>query len=95
MSTVGPARGWPGDERATGFVLTVAGVRWFADAGIALGRTGRRPPARACLDGTERRPYLAGLAGAALCRHALTTGWCVRVGSQRAVKVTPAGERAL
>ena len=32
---------------------------------------------------------------AALCRHALDAGWCVRIGSGRAVKATPAGERAL
>lgn len=79
----------------TGFALTDAGVRWFESAGIRLDRTGRRPLARACLDWTERRPHLAGVAGAALCRHALATGWCVRIGSERAVKVTPAGERAL
>ncbi|MGW4568107.1 transcriptional regulator, partial [Streptomyces sp. NPDC004561] len=42
---------------------------------------------------TERRPHLAGTAGAALCRHALDAGWCVRVGSERAVKVTASGER--
>ena len=60
-----------------------------------LDRTGRRPLARACLDWTERRPHLAGVAGAALCRHALDAGWCVRIGSERAVKVTPSGERAL
>ncbi|MEW2163126.1 helix-turn-helix domain-containing protein [Streptomyces sp. NPDC007084] len=78
----------------TGFALTDAGLRWFGDTGIALARTGRRPLARACLDWTERRPHLAGTAGAALCRHALDAGWCVRVGSRRAVKVTPAGERA-
>ncbi|WP_333740909.1 ArsR/SmtB family transcription factor [Streptomyces sp. IBSBF 2806] len=83
------------EERAAGFVLTEAGARWFAGNGIALDRTTRRPLARACLDWTERRPHLAGAAGAALCRHALDTGWCVRIGSQRAVKVTPAGERAL
>lgn len=35
------------------------------------------------------------MAGAALCRHALDTGWCVRIGSERAVRVTPAGEDAL
>ncbi|MDQ0990016.1 helix-turn-helix transcriptional regulator [Streptomyces sp. V3I7] len=79
----------------TGFALTDAGLEWFAAQGIALARTGRRPLARACLDWTERRPHLAGIAGAALCRHALDTGWCVRIGSERAVKVTPAGERAL
>ncbi|GAB2749363.1 winged helix-turn-helix domain-containing protein [Streptomyces bullii] len=79
----------------TGFALTDAGLAWFAAAGIGLDRRGRRPLARACLDWTERRPHLAGVAGEALCRHALDTGWCVRVGSQRAVKVTAAGERAL
>jgi DNA-binding transcriptional ArsR family regulator len=79
----------------TGFALTDAGLAWFAGAGIALDRGGRRPLARACLDWTERRPHLAGAAGAALCRHALDAGWCVRIGSGRAVKVTPAGEGAL
>ncbi|MEV0637132.1 winged helix-turn-helix domain-containing protein [Streptomyces sp. NPDC050619] len=79
----------------TGFALTDAGLAWFDAAGIRLDRTGRRPLARACLDWTERRPHLAGVAGAALCRHALDTGWCVRIGSERAVKVTPTGERAL
>jgi hypothetical protein len=37
----------------------------------------------------------AGVAGAALCRHALEAGWCVRIGSQRAVKVTATGGTAL
>ena len=79
----------------TGFALTDAGVEWFGTTGIALDRRGRRPLARACLDWTERRPHLAGVAGAALCRHALDAGWCVRIGSERAVKVTPEGEGAL
>ncbi|MFF1442601.1 ArsR/SmtB family transcription factor [Streptomyces sp. NPDC058295] len=82
-------------ERATGFLLTEAGLRWFEGSGIALDRATRRPLARACLDWTERRPHLAGAAGAALCRHALDAGWCVRIGSERAVRVTAAGERAL
>jgi DNA-binding transcriptional ArsR family regulator len=79
----------------TGFALTEAGLKWFGEVGIALDRKGRRPLARACLDWTERRPHLAGIAGAAFCRHALNAGWCVRIGSERAVKVTGAGERAL
>lgn len=53
-------------ERATGFLLTEAGLRWFEGSGIALDRATRRPLARACLDWTERRPHLAGAAGAAL-----------------------------
>ncbi|MEU4928884.1 winged helix-turn-helix domain-containing protein [Streptomyces yokosukanensis] len=79
----------------TGFALTEAGVEWFATAGIPLDLSSRRPLTRACLDWTERRPHLAGAAGAALCRHALDAGWCVRIGSERAVKVTAAGEREL
>ncbi|WP_225822150.1 ArsR/SmtB family transcription factor [Streptomyces naphthomycinicus] len=79
----------------TGFALTDAGVEWFGTAGIALDLSSRRPLVRACLDWTERRPHLAGAAGAALCRHALDAGWCVRIGSGRAVKVTPSGERVL
>ncbi|MFE2555693.1 ArsR/SmtB family transcription factor [Streptomyces sp. NPDC059352] len=79
----------------TGFALTDPGVAWFDELGIALVRKGRRPVARGCLDWTERRPHLAGVAGAALCRHALDTGWCVRIGSERAVKVTAEGESAL
>ncbi|MFJ3902742.1 ArsR/SmtB family transcription factor [Streptomyces sp. NPDC090025] len=80
----------------TGFALTDEGLGWFADLGIPLvPAKGRRPLARGCLDWTERRPHLAGLAGAALCRHALDADWCVRIGSERAVKVTARGERAL
>ncbi len=78
-----------------GFALTDTGLDWFEAAGIHLDRTSRRPLARACLDWTERRPHLAGVAGAALCRHALDAGWCVRIGSERAVKVTATGQRAL
>jgi DNA-binding transcriptional ArsR family regulator len=79
----------------TGFALTDAGMRWFADQGIVLERKGKRPLVRGCLDWTERKSHLAGIAGGALCRHVLDAGWCVRIGSERAVKVTSDGERAL
>ncbi|WSD73219.1 winged helix-turn-helix domain-containing protein [Streptomyces sp. NBC_01591] len=79
----------------TGFALTDEGLRWFDELGIGLETGSRRPLVRSCLDWTERRPHLAGVAGAALCRHALDTGWCVRIGSGRAVKATPDGEQAL
>ncbi|MFE7909612.1 ArsR/SmtB family transcription factor [Streptomyces albogriseolus] len=79
----------------TGFALTDAGLDWFGALGVDLDGRGRRPLARACLDWTERRPHLAGAAGAALCRHLLEQGWCVRIGSGRAVKVTGTGEQAL
>ncbi|WP_047871060.1 helix-turn-helix transcriptional regulator [Nocardiopsis sp. RV163] len=78
----------------TGFALTEAGVAWFAEQRIPLARGGKRPLVRSCLDWTERLPHLAGTAGAALCRHALEAGWCARVGSGRALRVTEQGERA-
>ncbi|MFI9723268.1 ArsR/SmtB family transcription factor [Streptomyces sp. NPDC052396] len=82
-------------QRSTGFALTEAGLAWYAGHGIALAPAGRRPLARPCLDWTERRPHLAGAAGAALCRHVLESGWCVRIGSRRALRVTEDGQRAL
>jgi hypothetical protein len=58
-------------------------------------RSGRRPLARACLDWTERRPHLAGLAGARICERMLERRWIARIGTGRAVKVTPSGATAL
>jgi DNA-binding transcriptional ArsR family regulator len=85
-------------DQSTGFALTAEGVGWL---GATLGRdmatlgSSRRPLVRPCLDWTERRPHLAGAAGAALCQHFLDRRWVVRIGSQRAVRVTPEGAAAL
>ncbi|MFC8828537.1 ArsR/SmtB family transcription factor [Streptomyces sp. NPDC057137] len=76
-----------------GFALTEQGTEWFRERGIALGVAGRRPVVSSCLDWTERRRHLAGVAGAGLCRLALESKWCVRIGTERAVRVTPTGER--
>jgi DNA-binding transcriptional ArsR family regulator len=78
-----------------GLALTADGTAWLAGLGITLPPAARRPPVRSCLDWTERRPHLAGAAGAALCRHAFEAGWIVRIGTGRAVALTDAGERAL
>ncbi|MZD04555.1 metalloregulator ArsR/SmtB family transcription factor [Streptomyces sp. SID5785] len=78
-----------------GFALTDAGLSWFRGLGVPLGGGGRRPLVRRCLDWTERRPHLAGAAGAALCGHALAAGWIERIGSGRAVRVTTLGARVL
>ncbi|GAB2825363.1 winged helix-turn-helix domain-containing protein [Actinocorallia aurea] len=77
-----------------GFSLTEAGTSWFADHGMPLDRKARRPVARGCVDWTERRLHLAGVAGAALCRRALDERWIVRIGGERALKITPEGESA-
>lgn len=74
--------------------LTDKGALWLAEAGITVPTGSRRPRVRACLDWTERRPHLAGAVGAALCAHALTIGWMTRIGTTRALLVTPAGRKA-
>ncbi|KJY20734.1 MULTISPECIES: ArsR/SmtB family transcription factor [Streptomyces] len=77
------------------FELTEAGRLWCAEAGVGLAGEGRRRPASSCLDWTERRRHLGGLAGARLCARALAEGWVVRPpGGGRALEVTAAGERA-
>ncbi|MER5985490.1 winged helix-turn-helix domain-containing protein [Streptomyces sp. NPDC001787] len=74
--------------------LSAAGASRFGELGITWSTTSRRPPVRACLDWTERRPHLGGAAGAALCSHALAAGWVIRIGTGRALALTEAGRRA-
>jgi DNA-binding transcriptional ArsR family regulator len=78
-----------------GLALTDEGARWFAALGITLPPATRRPLVRSCLDWTERRPHLAGAAGAALCVHAMNRRWITRIGTGRAVALTEAGRDAL
>jgi len=79
----------------SGFALTDPGRTWLeSELGATLSST-RRPLLRPCLDWTERRPHLAGAAGAALCHRLHERGWVVRIGGQRAVRVTPEGEAGL
>ncbi|QKW06114.1 winged helix-turn-helix transcriptional regulator [Streptomyces sp. NA04227] len=77
------------------FELTDQGREWFARAGVDLAGRGRRPVASSCLDWTERRRHLGGLAGARLCAQALRLEWVVRPAEGgRGLLVTEAGERA-
>ncbi|GAA2734860.1 winged helix-turn-helix domain-containing protein [Actinocorallia aurantiaca] len=86
-------RGLVADD--SGLAVTPEGRAWLADAlGYRHPAGTRRPLVRSCLDWTERRPHLAGALGAALCAAALERQWVRRVGSGRAVKVTPAGGEA-
>lgn len=74
--------------------LTEAGTAWLAEVGVVVPAS-RRPLVRACLDWTERRTHLAGAVGSALCSHLLAAGWMKRVGTTRALAMTPDGRRAL
>ncbi|QVQ51209.1 winged helix-turn-helix transcriptional regulator [Spiractinospora alimapuensis] len=84
-------------DQGTGFALTNAGLDWFVD-GIGMpppsART-RRPLARACLDWTERRPHLAGAAGAWMCDYLLDADVLTRSPASRAVRPTRTGADTL
>ncbi|MGW0931178.1 helix-turn-helix domain-containing protein [Streptomyces sp. NPDC002644] len=79
----------------SGLAVTTAGRAWAAEAlrfEQPLGT--RRTLVRSCLDWTERRPHLAGTLGAALCTTSLERRWVRRIGSGRALAVTPEGAEA-
>lgn len=83
-------------DEANDLTLTDAGLAWLrTELGVADLRAAKRPLTRACLDWTERRSHLAGAAGARICRHFQENSWTRKVGSSRAVRLTPSGERAL
>jgi DNA-binding transcriptional ArsR family regulator len=70
--------------------VTEPGLGWLEELGF---EPSKRQVSRACLDWTERVPHLAGAAGAHLCAEFFERGWTRRIGTSRAVVLTPAGER--
>jgi hypothetical protein len=50
---------------------------------------------RYCVDWTEQRHHLAGDAGRGLLDRFVAVGWIERIPHHRAVRVSPAGARAL
>ncbi|MBO1074920.1 ArsR/SmtB family transcription factor [Roseomonas marmotae] len=75
-----------------GAELTESGTAFLREMGVAA-TPSRRLLCRPCLDWSERRPHLAGVIGAALCRHCLTAGWVRRRPGSRALTITPLGEQ--
>jgi DNA-binding transcriptional ArsR family regulator len=85
-------------DHSGGIALTDAGAAWLeGKLGIDVGalRGARRPLVRSCIDWTERRPHLAGSAGAQICTRFQERGWVRRIGTSRAMLVTRAGRTAL
>ncbi|MET8759330.1 winged helix-turn-helix domain-containing protein [Lentzea sp. NPDC004782] len=68
--------------------ITEPGLVWLKELGF---EPSKRQTGRACLDWTERVPHLAGAAGAHLCEVFFERGWIKRIGTTRAVVLTPAG----
>jgi DNA-binding transcriptional ArsR family regulator len=84
--------------RAAGglYVLGPEGGR-FGELGIDPTEVSRerRLFAKPCIDGTERRPHLAGALGAALCRAVLERGWFARTVHGRGLRLTDRGASEL
>lgn len=79
----------------SGWGLTSAGRDWFDTLDIPLPATRRRPLLRPCLDWTERREHLAGVAADALHAAMRERTWIEPGTTRRAVRLTAAGHRAL
>ncbi|WP_233475492.1 ArsR/SmtB family transcription factor [Bradyrhizobium brasilense] len=73
--------------------LTACGCAFLGDLGIDLRSPARsrRILCRPCLDWSERRPHLAGRAGAAVADLALQRDWIRRRPQGRSVEITDAG----
>ena len=90
-------RGYVRFEDGAG-LITEPGQQFLCEFGMALvpqadQRNKGRGLCRTCLDGTEKRPHLAGCLGAALCARCFDLGWIERVNGNRTIAVTSAGER--
>lgn len=87
--------------RAKGFIesdfsLTPPGRAWLASLGIDLPKHPRHTLTRPCLDWTERREHIAGLAADMLLTTFRETAWIELVPSNtRAVRLTAAGREGL
>jgi DNA-binding transcriptional ArsR family regulator len=75
--------------------ITEPGAAFFSSFGIdlAVRRKSHRAFCRPCLDWSERRPHIAGIIGAALCRRCLELGWIERRRDTRALAITGNGQR--
>ena len=81
-----------------GYALTDAGVAALAGLDFdaaALRATASQRLAYPCLDWSERRDHLAGRLASALLAHFIERGWLRRIGSERALELTPPGQQAL
>jgi len=91
------AQGWL-VPAAEGYALSDAGVAGLAALGFdarALRASAAPRIAYPCLDWSERRDHLAGRLASGLLTHFVERGWLRRIGSERALELTPPGRQAL
>lgn len=75
--------------------MTARGLELLSQVGVELDARSRRPVCKACFDWSERKPHLAGLAGAGLLDRFMVLGWVRRSPGSRVVSVTRTGASAL
>lgn len=78
--------------------ISKKGVKHLATYGIDISNNkprSKRPICRPCLDWSERRPHVAGIIGAAICKHFIANKFVVQPKNSRALKITHKGEAAL
>jgi len=95
----------PGDQLSSQlpehpYVLGPDATKVFTSLGVPADRltdnhASRRPVLRFCLDWSEQRHHLAGRLGADLLGTFIDADWITRTPQQRAVRLTPSGQRAL
>lgn len=74
------------------YTLTAEGARAFTDIGAD---PPRNPAVRCCVDWTEQRHHMAGVAGRELLRRMLELGWVQPSRYHRALSITNAGREQL
>lgn len=75
--------------------VTPVGADFLAGLGVDLAarKGSTRAYCRSCLDWSERRPHIAGLLGAAMCRRFFDLGWVERRRDTRALTISAVGSR--
>lgn len=78
--------------------ISKKGVKHLASCGIDISNNkprSKRPICRPCLDWSERRPHVAGIVGAAICKHFIAQKLVTQAKDSRALIITRRGETAL
>jgi hypothetical protein len=83
------------------FEVTESGARALTTLGLdgadwqRRAAVGHKGVAYGCLDWSERRDHLAGKLASALLEHFIAQHWLRRKSGERALHLTPSGQRAL
>lgn len=77
------------------YQVTQKGWKWLNSLGIKKEQflKSKRPLTRQCIDGTEKKPHIAGQLGDALLKKMLEEKWVERISTTRALSPTQKGQK--